>query len=103
MPFRSSAQRVCLRAPAGSLTLYRVAQALDLEGNALADWGEVARLAPLPALTRLSLGGNGLARVAYPQSPRGALLTLVALRRALATARRPATGPQPAGACSTWS
>ncbi len=72
MPFRSSAQRVCLRAPAGSLTLYRVAQALDLEGNALADWGEVARLAPLPALTRLSLGGNGLARVAYPPSPRGA-------------------------------
>ena len=47
-------------------------QALDLEDNALADWSEVARLAPLTALTRLQLGGNRLASVARTPAPPGA-------------------------------
>lgn len=47
-------------------------QALDLEDNALAEWGEVARLAPLTALTRLQLGGNRLASVGPTAAAPGA-------------------------------
>ena len=41
-------------------------EALNLEGNCLAEWSEVETLAPLPSLTRLHLGGNRLRRVRYP-------------------------------------
>lgn len=41
-------------------------RALNLEDNALEEWGEVERLAFLPRLERLHLGGNRLTRVAYP-------------------------------------
>jgi hypothetical protein len=40
--------------------------ALNLENNALEDWEHVERLAFLPKLERLHLGGNKLTRVAYP-------------------------------------
>ena len=41
-------------------------EALNLEGNCLAEWSEVETLAALPNLARLHLGGNRLARVRYP-------------------------------------
>ena len=41
-------------------------EALNLEGNCLAEWSEVETLAPLPSLARLHLGGNRLRRVRYP-------------------------------------
>ncbi|KAK9826423.1 hypothetical protein WJX81_003979 [Elliptochloris bilobata] len=57
----------------GSTGMLARLQALDLEDNALAEWAEVARLAPLTALTRLQLSGNRLAGVAcsaqQPGSP----------------------------------
>lgn len=44
---------------------------LDLEGNALAGWGEVQLLSRLPALQALQLGGNALASVRYSHGERG--------------------------------
>jgi hypothetical protein len=41
-------------------------EALNLEGNCLAEWSEVETLAALPNLARLHLGGNRLKRVRYP-------------------------------------
>ena len=41
-------------------------EALNLEGNCLAEWSEVETLATLPSLARLHLGGNRLRRVRYP-------------------------------------
>ena len=45
--------------------------ALNLERNALEDWSEVERLALLPSLERLHLGGNKLRRVCYPETHAG--------------------------------
>ena len=39
-------------------------QLLDLEGNAIAEWAEVLKLAVLPSLRHLWLGGNQLQRIA---------------------------------------
>ena len=39
-------------------------QLLDLEGNAIADWAEVLKLAALPSLRHLWLGGNRLQQIA---------------------------------------
>ena len=39
-------------------------QLLDLEGNAVADWAEVLKLAVLPSLRHLWLGSNRLQRIA---------------------------------------
>ena len=38
-------------------------QLLDLEGNAIADWAEVLKLAVLPSLRHLWLGSNRLQRI----------------------------------------
>ncbi|EEH60216.1 uncharacterized protein MICPUCDRAFT_12662 [Micromonas pusilla CCMP1545] len=41
-------------------------KAINFENNALTDWSEIEKLALLPGLERLHLGGNEITRIAYP-------------------------------------
>lgn len=50
----------------GSAPGFAALKALNLEDNHISDWAQVERLAFLPALERLLMGGNKLPRVAYP-------------------------------------
>lgn len=59
----------------GDLAALAGLEALNLERNAMEEWSEVEKLALLPSLERLHLGGNRLRRVRYPRThvakPRG--------------------------------
>jgi hypothetical protein len=50
----------------GDLAALAGLEALNLERNAMEEWSEVEKLASLPSLERLHLGGNKLRRVRYP-------------------------------------
>ena len=50
----------------GDLAALAGLEALNLERNAMEEWSEVEKLASLPSLERLHLGGNRLRRVRYP-------------------------------------
>ena len=41
-------------------------KAMNFENNVLTDWSEIEKLAFLPGLERLHLGGNEITRIAYP-------------------------------------
>ena len=51
---------------AGLLIPLTLPQVLGLEDNRLCAWAEVMRLAHLPCLTKLYLGGNPLRELTYP-------------------------------------
>ena len=59
----------------GDLAALAGLEALNLERNDVEEWSEVEKLALLPSLERLHLGGNRLRRVRYPRThvakPRG--------------------------------
>lgn len=56
-------------------------QALDLEGNEIRDWAEVCKLASLPKLQRLLLGGNQISELFYPEQQAGKLNSVFTVQR----------------------
>ena len=110
-----TAQQQQLAAALGSL------EALDLEGNRLSDWGEVALLAALPRLRSLHLGGNQLREIQYSSGfPALTSLLLVRGRSGNRSIWQPksgvvlslprlllpaagATSPEPAAPCSLYT